>query len=80
MKAHQNYSDLLFCVSTISGPLNNRLTTICEENEDTHSLPPPYTTARDRYSEQKIQFAVPPLSPNEPPPPYEMDTREATQV
>lgn len=61
-------------------PLNNRLAVIAEENGDGIEPPPPYTPGRGRYSIRKPHYASPPFTPNEPPPPYEIDSREATDV
>lgn len=61
-------------------PLNNRLAVISEENNDGMEPPPPYTPGRGRYSFRKPHYASPPFTPNEPPPPYEIDSRQATDV
>lgn len=61
-------------------PLNNRLTSIREENDDGVEPPPPYTPGRGRYSFRKPHYGSPQFTPNEPPPPYEIDSREATDV
>ncbi|XP_068678292.1 uncharacterized protein [Montipora capricornis] len=61
-------------------PLNNRLAVITEENNDNIEPPPPYTPGRGRYSLRKAHYTSPPFTPNEPPPPYEIDSREATDV
>ena len=63
-----------------TGPLNNRLDAITEGSEDQIEPPPPYTPGRGRYSLRKPHYPSPPLTPNEPPPPYEINSREATQV
>ncbi|XP_067033753.1 uncharacterized protein [Acropora muricata] len=61
-------------------PLNNRLAVIVEENNDNIEPPPPYTPGRGRYNSRKHHYTSPPFTPNEPPPPYEIDSREATDV
>lgn len=61
-------------------PLNNRLAGIIEENNERIEPPPPYTPGRGRYSFRKPQYAAPPFTPNEPPPPYEINCRHATDV
>ena len=69
-----------FCDNFVSGPLNNRLPSIREENDDDVEPPPPYTPGRGRYSFRKAHYTSPQFTPNEPPPPYEIDSREATDV
>ena len=76
----KNWRNLLLSHFLFIGPLNNRLAVIAEENGDGIEPPPPYTPGRGRYSIRKPHYASPPFTPNEPPPPYEIDSREATDV